>query len=61
MLIPDHGEFDAERADSGLFPVASYYEVTTEQYERLNDEEWEQQVIATPAPPEPEWMKPLAP
>jgi len=47
------------RAYLGL--ASSYYEVTTEQYKRLNDVEWAQQVVASPAPPEPEWMKPLLP
>jgi len=47
------------RAYLGL--ASSYYEVTTEQYKRLNDTEWAKQVGASPAPPEPEWMKPLLP
>jgi hypothetical protein len=47
------------RAYLGL--VSSYYEVTTEQYKRLNDVEWAKQVVASPAPPEPQWMKPLLP
>jgi len=47
------------RAYLGL--ASSYYEVTTEQYKRLNDEEWATQVVANPAPTEPEWMKPLLP
>ena len=43
-------------------PLAwSYYEVTTEQYKRLDDVGWARQVVATPAPSEPEWMKPLLP
>jgi len=47
------------RAYLGL--ASSYYEVTTEQYKRLNDIEWAQQVGGSAAPPEPEWMKPLLP
>ena len=47
------------RAYLGL--ASSYYEVTTEQYKRLNDAEWAKQVVASPGPPEPEWMKPLVP
>jgi len=47
------------RAYLGL--ASSYYEVTTDQYKRLNDAEWAKQVGATPAPSEPEWMKPLVP
>jgi len=47
------------RAYLGL--ASSYYEVTTEQYKRLNDQDWARQVVATPAPSEPEWMKPLLP
>jgi len=47
------------RAYLGL--ASSYYEVTTEQYKRLNDAEWAKQVVGNPSPSEPDWMKPLLP
>jgi hypothetical protein len=44
------------RAYAGL--AFAYGEHITENWARLNDLEWQQQVLTAPFP-DPEWMKPL--
>jgi hypothetical protein len=50
---------DGARAYAGY--VSSYYETTTSNFERLDDEGWARSLQATPRPREPRWLDGLLP
>jgi hypothetical protein len=50
---------DGARAYAGY--VSSYYEVTTQNLERLTDTAWAQKLQTAPAPAQPAWLTPILP
>jgi hypothetical protein len=58
MIVTEDG-CDAPRAYAGL--ASSYYEQITENWERVTDSEWQEQLQSSGPPDAPRWVKDLVP